>query len=76
MLKESLTRRLGLAVRVVVTITDVSTKTVTKKYKAASFAAGCDRSRIAMSDVLLPRERMYEIAIAEITAIKDELGLC
>ena len=57
-------------------ITDVSTKTVTKKYKAASFAAGCDRSRIAMSDVLLPRERMYEIAIAEITAIKDELGLC
>ena len=57
-------------------ITDVSTKTVTKKYKAASFAAGCDRSRIAMSDVLLLRERMYEIAIAEITAIKDELGLC
>ena len=56
-------------------ITEVTPKTVTKKYKAASFAAGCDRNRIAMSDALLPRERMYEIAIEEITAIKDELGL-
>lgn len=56
-------------------ITDVTPKTVTKKYKAASFAAGCDRNRIAMADALIPRERMYEIAIAEITAVKDELGL-
>lgn len=56
-------------------ITDVSVNTVTKKYKAASFAAGCDRTRISMGDALIPRERMYEIAITEITAIKDELGL-
>ena len=56
-------------------ITDVSVKTVTKKYKTPSFAAGCDRSRIALGDALIPRERMYEIAITEITAIKDELGL-
>ncbi|MDO5846395.1 MAG: HDIG domain-containing protein [Methanocorpusculum sp.] len=56
-------------------ITDVTAKTVAKKYKSASFAAGCDRTRIAMADSLIPRERMYEIAIAEITAVKDELGL-
>ncbi len=56
-------------------VTEVTTKTITKKYKTASFAAGCDRTRIASTDALIPRERMYEIAIAEITAIKDELGL-
>lgn len=56
-------------------ITEVTPKTVTKKYKAASFAAGCDRSRIALGDALVPRERMYEIAIREISAVRDQLGL-
>lgn len=56
-------------------ITEVTPKTVTKKYKTASFAAGCDRDRIALADSLLPRERMYEVAIREITLVKDELGL-
>jgi putative nucleotidyltransferase with HDIG domain len=56
-------------------ITDVTPKTVAKKYKTASFAAGCDRNRIALGDVLVPRERMYAIAIEEITAIRDQLGL-
>ncbi len=56
-------------------ISDVTVKTVTKKYKTPSFAAGCDRSRIALGDALVPRERMYEIAIYEITAVKDELRL-
>ncbi len=56
-------------------ITDVTPKTVAKKYKTASFAAGCDRSRIALGDHLIPRDRMYEIAIAEITRIRDQLGL-
>ncbi|WP_338095334.1 HDIG domain-containing metalloprotein [Methanorbis rubei] len=56
-------------------ITEVSTKTVTKKYKTASFAAGCDRARIALGDELVPRDRMYEIAIREISLVKDQLGL-
>lgn len=56
-------------------ITDVTPKTVSKKYKAASFAAGCDRSRIALGDELIPRDRMYEIAISEITRISEQLGL-
>ncbi|HJJ99620.1 MAG TPA: hypothetical protein O0X23_05430 [Methanocorpusculum sp.] len=49
-------------------------KTVTKKYKAASFS-GCDRSRIALDDALVPRERMCEIAIREISVARDQLGL-
>jgi len=56
-------------------ITDVTVKTVTKKYKSPSFAAGCDRNRIALGDSIVPRERMYDIAITEITEIKEELGL-
>lgn len=56
-------------------VTEVTPKTVTKKYKTASFAAGCDRSRIALGDALVPRERMYEIAIREISAVRDQLGL-
>ncbi|MDR0981093.1 MAG: HDIG domain-containing protein [Methanocalculaceae archaeon] len=56
-------------------VTEVTPKTVTKKYKTSSFAAGCDRTRIALGDVLVPRERMYEIAIREISAVRDQLGL-
>jgi hypothetical protein len=56
-------------------ITDVTVKTVTKKYKSLSFAAGCDRNRMALGDNLIPRDRMYEIAIIGITNIKEELGL-
>ena len=56
-------------------VTDVTPKTVAKKYKTASFAAGCDRSRIVLGDALIPRDRMYEIAIAEITRMRGQLGL-
>lgn len=56
-------------------LSDVSVKTITKKYKTASFAAGCDRERIASTDVFLARDRMYEIAIASLLEIKEELGL-
>lgn len=56
-------------------ITEVTPTTVAKKYKAASFAAGCDRGRIALGDGLVERERMYAIAIREITLVKDQLGL-
>lgn len=56
-------------------LSDVSVKTITKKYKTASFAAGCDRNRIASTDSLIPRDRMYEIAISSLLEIKDELGL-
>ncbi|MDO5844530.1 MAG: HDIG domain-containing protein [Methanocorpusculum sp.] len=56
-------------------ITEVTTKTIAKKYKTPSFAAGCDRTRIALGDKIVEREKLYQIAIDEITAVKDELGL-
>jgi len=56
-------------------VSEVTTKSITKKYKTPSFAAGCDRERIASTDALIPRERMYEIAVSSIIAIRDELGL-
>ena len=56
-------------------VSDVAVKSVAKKYKTPSFAAGCDRARIASTDSLIEREKMYEIAIREICAVKDELGL-
>jgi hypothetical protein len=56
-------------------ITEVTAKTIAKKYKSPSFAAGCDRNRIALGDSLIPRERMYEIAVSELIEIKEELGL-
>jgi len=56
-------------------VSEVTSKSITKKYKTPSFAAGCDRNRIASTDSLIPRERMYEIAVSSIIAIKDELGL-
>ncbi|MBN1195648.1 MAG: HDIG domain-containing protein [Methanomicrobiaceae archaeon] len=56
-------------------VTDVSPKTVKKKFKEKSFAAGCDRDRIALIDSLMDRQTLYELAIAGITSIRDELGL-
>lgn len=56
-------------------ITEVTSKTISKKFKTKSFAAGCDRERIAFTDSIIPRDRMYEIAISEISEVKDELGL-
>jgi len=56
-------------------VSEVTSKSITKKYKTPSFAAGCDRNRIVSTDALIPRERMYEIAVSSIIAIKDELGL-
>jgi putative nucleotidyltransferase with HDIG domain len=56
-------------------VTDVTPKTVKKKYKEKSFAAGCDRSRIALIESLMDRQTLYELSIAGITSIRDELGL-
>lgn len=56
-------------------ITEVTPTTVPKKYKAGSFATGCDRNRIALGDGFVEREQMYAIAIREITLVKDQLGL-
>lgn len=56
-------------------ITEVTSKTVKKKFKEKSFAAGCDRDRIRLIEKLMPLERLYEIGIRNLQEIKDELGL-
>ncbi len=56
-------------------ITEVTPKTVKKKFKEKSFAAGCDRGRIKLIEALMPLEKFYEIAIRALIGVKDQLGL-
>ncbi len=57
-------------------ISDVTPKTVKKKFKEKSFAAGCDRNRIREIEKLgIELPRFYEIAIRGLINVKDELGL-
>lgn len=56
-------------------ITAVTQKTVKKKLKERTFAAGCDRERIAAVNGLMEPEKFYSLAIASLAARKDELGL-
>jgi len=56
-------------------IEDVTPKTVKKKFKEKSFAAGCDRGRIKLIEPLMPLERLYEIGIESLRSVKNELGL-
>lgn len=57
-------------------ITEVTPKTVKKKFKEKSFAAGCDRDRIRMIERLgIELPKLYEIAIRGLIDVKDELGL-
>jgi hypothetical protein len=57
-------------------VTEVTPKTVKKKFKEKSFAAGCDRDRIRMAEKLgFTLEEFYEIAIRGLVRVKDQLGL-
>lgn len=53
----------------------VSVKTITKKAKERSFAAGCDRDRIALVDPVISMPEFYGIALAGLMEIRGELGL-
>lgn len=57
-------------------LSEVTPKTVKKKFKEKSFAAGCDRNRIREIEKLgIELPRFYEIAIRGLVGVKDELGL-
>jgi len=56
-------------------ITDVTVKTVKKKFKEKSFAPGSDRNRIRMIEKIMPLEKFYEVAIESLKEVKEELGL-
>jgi uncharacterized domain HDIG len=56
-------------------LSEVTVKTVTKKAKERSFAAGCDRSRIALIGQLMPLPEFYATAIGGLLEIRGELDL-
>ena len=53
----------------------VSVKTVMKKMKDRSFAAGCSRDRIRMIEDYIELPEFYEISIEGLKLFKDEIGL-
>lgn len=56
-------------------LSDVSVKTITKKAKEKSFAAGCDRNRIALIAPLMEIPVFYGQALSGMMEILGELGL-
>ncbi len=56
-------------------LSEVTVKTITKKAKEKSFAAGCDRNRIALIGPVIPLPEFYGIALAGLMEIRGELGL-
>jgi putative nucleotidyltransferase with HDIG domain len=56
-------------------ITEVTPKTVKKKFKEKAFAAGCERDRILLIEPLLDLPTFYQVAIDGIVGVKEELGL-
>jgi putative nucleotidyltransferase with HDIG domain len=56
-------------------LSDVSVKTITKKAKEKSFAAGCDRNRIALIGPIMEVPAFYECALTGMMEIRTELGL-
>jgi len=56
-------------------LSEVSEKTITKKAKERSFAAGCDRDRIALVAPVIPIPEFYAIALAGLMEIRNDLGL-
>lgn len=56
-------------------VTDVTPKTVRKKLKDKTFAAGCARERIAAVGALMDLTDFYQVAIDAIADCREELGL-
>ena len=56
-------------------LSDVSVKTITKKAKEKSFAAGCDRSRIALIEPIMKIPEFYGHALEGMMEIRPDLGL-
>ncbi len=57
-------------------LSNVTVKTIKKKFKEKSFAAGCDRNRIKqIENIGISLENFFEIALRGMLKVKDELGL-
>ena len=56
-------------------IDDVTPRTVKKKFKEKSFAAGCERERILMIESLMDIGTFYHLAIEGLKEARTDLGL-
>ena len=57
-------------------LSDVTPKTIKKKFKDKSFAAGCDRNRIKEIEKLnIELPKLYELGIRGLLDVKEELEL-
>ena len=56
-------------------IDDVTPRTVMKKFKEKSFAAGCERERILMIESLMDIGTFYHLAIEGLKEARADLGL-
>lgn len=56
-------------------LSDVTVKTILKKAKEKSFAAGCDRDRIALIQPVIGVPEFYVVALSGLMEIRSELGL-
>ena len=57
------------------TITDVSPKSIQKKFKEKSFAAGCRREMVRRIEPLIDLPTFFALALKGIAGVSDELGL-
>lgn len=56
-------------------ISKVTPRTVKKKFKEKSFAAGCERERILMIESLMDMETFFRLAIEGLMDIRADIGL-
>ena len=56
-------------------ITEVTPRTVKKKFKERSFAAGCERERIRLIEPLMRLETFFLLAIEGLTEIRGDISL-
>lgn len=57
------------------TIDEVTPRTVKKKFKEKSFAAGCERERIRMIEPLMDLGTFYRLAIEGLAEVRGDIGL-
>jgi len=56
-------------------IDEVTPRTVKKKFKDKSFAAGCERHRIRMIEPFMDLETFYRLAIDGLREVRGDIGL-
>ena len=56
-------------------LTDVTAKSVKKKFKEKAFAAGCNRDRIRRIEAYMELPEFYGLAVGALQGIKDDIGL-